>query len=169
MKTMKTKIKVRILCEKCRPELLKNGDWIDLRARENHYLHFPKVAEDGAILFKTKIIPLGVAMKLPDGFEAEIAPRSSTFKNWGILESNSSGKIDNSYCGNNDEWKMPVIAFKDTCIKEGDRICQFRLHLSQKATFLQKLKWLFSSGVELEFVDNLCSTDRGGFGSTGKN
>lgn len=107
-------------------------------------------------------------MQLPDGFEAIIIPRSSTFKHFGVVETNSVGLIDNSYCGNQDEWKLPVVALKAGEILAGERVCQFKIQLSQKATFKQKLKWLFSSGVEFEFVDNLCNTNRGGFGSTGK-
>lgn len=108
-------------------------------------------------------------MQLPDGFEAIIIPRSSMFKNYGIMENNSVGLIDNSYSGNEDEWKLPAVVLKDCDIKEGDRVCQFKIQLSQKATFKQKLKWLLSSGIKFEFVDTLTNVNRGGFGSTGKN
>lgn len=101
-------------------------------------------------------IPLGVAMMLPDGFEAHVAPRSSTFKNWGILQTNSVGIIDSSYCGDNDEWAMPVYATRDTTIEKGDRVCQFRLMEKQPV-------------VNFKRVDKLNAPDRGGFGSTGKN
>lgn len=114
------------------------------------------------------MVPLGVAMELPKGFEAIIIPRSSMFKTFGIMETNSVGLIDNSYCGNSDEWKLPAIAFREGCILPGDRVCQFKIQLSQKATIWQKLKWLVSSGIELVFVDTLNNVNRGGFGSTGR-
>lgn len=120
------------------------GDWIDLRAAEDVIL---KKGE-------FKIIALGVSMKLPEGYEAHIVPRSSTFKKWGIIQTNHMGVIDNSYSGNNDIWCMPVIAERDTEIKTNDRICQFRIVKKQP---------------EIEFVevDYLSGADRGGFGSTG--
>lgn len=122
------------------------GDWIDLRAAEDVTL---KAGEKA-------IISLGVSMKLPDGYEAHILPRSSTFKKWGIIQTNHMGVIDNSYSGNNDIWGMPVRAMEDTEIKVNDRICQFRIMKKQP---------------ELEFieVDHLDGADRGGFGSTGAN
>ena len=164
----KLKIKVRVLCEKCRPEIISKGEYIDLKARENHHYKGPSVDENGKVNIKSFMVPLGIAMQLPDGFEAVIIPRSSMYKNYGVMENNSIGLIDNTYCGNEDEWKLPVIAFKDGEIKAGERVCQFRIQLSQKATFKQKLNWLFSSGIELEYVDTLNNVNRGGFGSTGK-
>ena len=80
---------------------------------------------------------------------------------------NSQGVIDNAYSGNNDEWGLPLIAFGDTTIDKGERVCQFRIQLSQKATMWQKIKWLFSSSVKIEWVDTLDDVNRGGFGSTG--
>ena len=80
---------------------------------------------------------------------------------------NSEGVIDNSYCGDEDEWRFPAIAFRDTTINKGERICQFRIQLSQKATIWQKLRWLFSNKIELVSVDKLESINRGGFGTTG--
>lgn len=127
-------------------EKIAVGDWIDLRAAEDVTL---KAGEKA-------IISLGVSMKLPDGYEAHILPRSSTFKKWGIIQTNHMGVIDNSYSGNNDIWGMPVRAMEDTEIKVNDRICQFRIMKKQP---------------ELEFVevDHLDGADRGGFGSTGAN
>jgi dUTP pyrophosphatase len=93
--------------------------------------------------------------------------RSSTPKKFGVITANSEGVIDNTYCGNNDEWKYPALAIKDTTINEGDRICQFRIQLSQKATVWQKLKWLLSSGVKIVEVESLSGANRNGFGSTG--
>lgn len=125
-------------------EKINIGDWIDLRAAETVILN------EGDF----KIISLGVSMKLPDGYEAHIVPRSSTFKKWGILQTNSCGVIDNSYSGNNDIWGMPVIAMRDTVINKGDRICQFRIVERQPT-------------IEFEEVEFLSDKDRGGFGSTG--
>jgi len=123
---------------------LAKGDWIDLCSNETKELKKGEFA----------LIHLGVGMKLPDGFEAHLAPRSSTFKKWHILQTNSVGVIDNSYSGDNDEWMMPVYATEDTKIERGDRICQFRIMERQ-------------SEVSLVTVEHLDETDRGGFGSSG--
>lgn len=121
------------------------SDWIDLRAAETVTL---KAGE-------FRLIPLGVAMKLPAGYEAHVVPRSSTFKHYGVLQANSMGIIDESYCGSNDQWMFPAYATRDTVIQANDRICQFRIMAHQpKLTFLP--------------CDALEDTDRGGFGSTGK-
>lgn len=121
------------------------SDWIDLRAAEDVNL---KAGE-------FKLIPLGVAMQLPDGYEAHILPRSSTFKNFGIIQTNHMGVIDESYCGDNDQWFFPAYALRDTVIHLNDRICQFRIMEHQpRLTF-----------TETELLGN---TDRGGFGSTGR-
>jgi len=129
-----------------RIEKLEVGDWIDLRAAEDVTLKQGEFA----------LIPLGVAMELPRGYEAHIAPRSSTFKYWGIIQVNSVGVIDESFNGNNDEWKLPVLAMRDTEIKKGDRITQFRI--------MRKMP-----KVEFVEVESLGNSDRGGFGHTGKN
>lgn len=171
---MKLKIKVKTFGSIILPNIISKGDWIDLSAKETISYKGPhsetlkqvnneKIRE---VVFDARMIPLGVAMKLPKGFEAIVLPRSSTFKNRGIIMANSQGVIDNSYCGNNDEWKFPMIAFRDGVIEEGSRIAQFRIQLSQKASMWSKLKWLFSSGIELVKVKELDSKDRGGFGST---
>ena len=120
------------------------SDWIDLHAAEDVTL---KAGE-------FRLIPLGVAIALPEGYEAHIVPRSSTFKNYGILQTNSMGVVDCSYCGDNDQWRMPVYATRDVTIPKGARICQFRIVENQPA--LQFLK-----------VETLGGPDRGGFGSTG--
>lgn len=125
-------------------EKINKGDWIDLRAAERIEL---KAGE-------FKLIPLGVGMILPEGYEANIVPRSSTFKKWGIIQTNSFAVIDNSYSGDNDQWFYPVYATRDTVIEKNDRICQFRLNEIQKP-------------VTFEVVKRLNDTDRGGFGSTG--
>ena len=125
---------------------ITRGDWIDLRSAETIELK----AGD------FKLIPLGVAMQLPEGYEAHIAPRSSTFKNWGILQTNSIGIIDNSYCGDNDQWLMPVYATRDAIINQNDRVCQFRIVANQPS-------------IEFTEVASLDNQGRGGFGSTGVN
>ena len=122
------------------------GDWIDLRAAETVAMNTGDF----------KLISLGVSMKLPEGYEAHVVPRSSTFKKWGVLQTNSMGIIDNSYSGTNDIWRFPALAMRDTVINKNDRICQFRIVKRQPT-------------VEFEEVDTLDSVDRGGFGSTGAN
>ena len=122
----------------------EKSDWIDLRTREKIEL------KKGEFY----MIPLGVAMKLPEGYEAIIVPRSSSFIKWGIIQTNSMGVIDETYCGDEDEWKMPVLATKDAVIEKYDRICQFRLLKHQESIDF----------IEKEFLDSI---SRGGFGSTG--
>lgn len=128
-----------------RLKMTEKGDWIDLYCAETMTLH----AGDFAL------VPLGVSMQLPEGYEARTAPRSSTFKRWGLLQANSVGIIDNSYCGTNDEWKLPVYATRDTVLEKGDRICQFRIFEIQPP-------------IEFEECQTLSAVDRGGFGSTGR-
>lgn len=160
---MKLKIKVKELTEGCMPNIIEKGDWIDLICAEDMKLNITTLEDNPDV----KYIPLGVAIQLPKGFEAIVAPRSSTPSRFGIMCANSFGVIDNCYCGNTDEWKFPAVAIRPTSIIQGSRVCQFRIQLSQKATWWQKLKWLFSSGVKLVKVDNLQENSRGGFGSTG--
>ena len=165
----------------CFPVELANGEWFDLTLAEDvkhsapyaRTLHKKKTDKDDVerfrdVSFNYTMLPLGVAMEIPKGYEAHIAPRSSTFKHWGILETNGFGIIDNSYKSDKDEWKMPVVATRNITIPKGTRICQFRIQLSQKATMWQKIKWLFSSHVKLVKVLSLNNPERGGFGSTGK-
>lgn len=120
------------------------SDWIDLRAAEDVAL---KAGE-------FKLIPLGVAMKLPQGYEAHVVPRSSTFKNFGIIQTNHCGIIDESYCGDNDQWYFPAYALRDTEIHVNDRICQFRIMEHQPT-------------IQFEETEKLTGADRGGIGSTG--
>lgn len=125
---------------------IEKGDWIDLRAAEDTIL---KAGE-------FKLIPLGVAMELPRGYEAHIVPRSSTYKKFGIIQTNHQAVIDESYCGDNDQWLYPAYALRDTEIHKGDRICQFRIMEKQpEITFTE--------------VAMLGNEDRGGIGSTGVN
>lgn len=172
---MKQIIKVKVLTEGCLPVISEDGDWIDLRAAEDVHLDGPyavartrKGGESSRrVVFATKNIPLGIAMELPAGMEGNSAPRSSSNKKFNILQVNSPGVIDHPYCGEDDQWHMPVMATGEVNIQKGDRICQFRIHLSQKATFWQKLKWLFSSGIKIEVVDSLGNSNRGGLGHSG--
>ena len=120
------------------------SDWIDLR-----------VAEE--VEFKAgefKLINLGISMKLPEGYEAHVAPRSSTFKNFGLLQVNSIGIIDNSYSADEDIWRWPALATRDTVVHVNDRICQFRIVKNQPK-------------IEFMEVEHLDGPSRGGFGSTG--
>lgn len=121
------------------------GDWIDLRSAIDIHM----------IRGQFELIPLGIGMILPDGYEAHIAPRSSTFANFGILQTNGLGIVDNSYSGDDDQWMMPVLALRDTRITKGDRICQFRI--------VQKMP-----AITIQETEHLNLVSRKGFGSTGK-
>lgn len=140
------KIKIKYFDEDIdKIEKISKGDWIDLRSAET--IHLKKG--------EFRLIPLGVGMKLPDGYEANIVPRSSTYKNFKILQTNCFAVIDNSYSEDADEWKLPVIAMDATVIHKNDRICQFRINKIQPE-------------IEFEEVERLDETNRGGFGSTGR-
>ena len=169
------KIKVKLFNKNCKFESIKKGEWIDLRSAVTCQLISPfantlnSKRDKRNVEFDDYKIPLGIGMQLPKGFEAWIEPRSGTFNNFGIILANQKGIIDSSYSGPNDQWSFQAIAFRDTVINEGERICQFRIALSQKATIWQKIKWLFTNKIEFEFVDDYEGVDRGGFGSTGVN
>lgn len=156
------------------PKIVKKGDWIDLRSSKAVVLNAPQAGtlkgntiKHRDVISDVTYIPLGVSMQLPDGFEAIVAPRSSTAEKMGIVLANGIGIIDNSYKGENDQWKFPAITLRKTSIAQNTRLCQFRVQLNQKATIWQKLKWLLSSSIELVEVDSLNNSDRNGFGSTG--
>lgn len=138
-------IRIKYLRDIQKIERFNVGDWIDLRAAENLSLQAGEF----------KLIPLGVAMELPRGYEALVAPRSSTFKKLGVMLANSIGIIDESYKGDNDEWHFPAYAVKDTIIHKNERICQFRIIQHQPM-------------IHLLEVDSLGNEDRGGIGSTGR-
>jgi dUTP pyrophosphatase len=144
--SMKT-IKIKYFSDKIEKLTYIDGksDWIDLRAAEEVEL------KKGDF----RLIKLGVGMQLPEGYEAHIVPRSSTFKNFGILQTNHMGVIDESYCGDNDQWMFPALAVRDTVIHVNDRICQFRIMEHQPQ-------------IVFEETETLSEVDRGGFGSTGK-
>ena len=171
---MKLKIKVKVLTDGCMPVVMDKGDLIDLRAAENYKFHAPQAGVQYQrdkvkyrdVKFDEQVIRLGVAMELPKGMMAKLKGRSSLTKKHGIVMA-CSGEIDNSYCGNNDEWLFRVFAIREGKIDALDRICQFEIVPSQKATIWQKIKWLLSSGIELVEVDSLNNEDRDGFGSTG--
>lgn len=137
-------IKIKYFTDIEHIEKISQGDWIDLRAAETVSLSKGEF----------KLISLGVGMILPDGYEAHIVPRSSTFKKFYIIQTNHMGIIDNSYCGEQDEWKFPALAVEDTIINKNDRICQFRIVKKQPE-------------IVFEQVEKLSDTSRGGFGSTG--
>jgi len=141
-------IKVKYLSDTIDPIGYVEGEksnWIDLRASKDTNLKAEQYA----------MIPLGVAMQLPDGYEALVVPRSSTFKKYGIIQTNGIGIIDELYCGDNDQWHMPVYATRDATISANERICQFRVIEHQP-------------NIEFEQVEHLENSDRGGFGSTGR-
>ena len=138
-------IRVKYLRDITPFEQTGNSDWIDLRCAED--IHMKKG--------EYRCIPLGVAMQLPEGYEALVIPRSSTFKNWKIIQTNHCGLIDNSYCGDEDEWMFPAYAMEDTFIEKNSRICQFRIQRSMPR-------------IDLITVDKLDDVSRGGFGTSGK-
>lgn len=138
-------IKIKYFRNVQKIEKLEVGDWIDLRAAEDVDM---KAGE-------YKMFPLGVAMQLPKGYEAIVAPRSSTFKKYSIILVNSFGIIDESFCGDNDEWQYLAYAMRDTHIPKNERICQFRIVKHQPE-------------IELIEVEELGNQDRGGIGSTGR-
>jgi len=137
-------IKIKYFADIDPIEQKEGSDWIDLRTAEDTYMY----------MLAYHHIPLGVAMELPEGYEAVVIPRSSTFKNWSIIQANSCGLIDESYCGDNDQWMFPAIALRDTFIPKNTRICQFRIQKKQPK-------------INFETVEVLGNKDRKGFGSTG--
>ena len=139
------RIKIKYFADIQKIEKITQGDWIDLRAAADVTLKKDEMS----------IIPLGVGMILPEGYEALVVPRSSTPKKFGVICANSMGIIDNSYSGNTDEWKFPAIAIRDTAIRKGDRIAQFRIIKNQPP-------------IIFEEVEQLNEKSRGGFGSTGR-
>ena len=165
------KIKIKII-DKSLPliSIMKKGDWIDLYTREDVSLKAPQAGVQYQkenqkfrdVKFDNCLLNLNVCMSIPKGYEAVIVPRSSTFKNYKIIQTNHFGVIDNSFNGDTDEWKMPILAIEKTIIPAGTRICQFRIQLSQFATFWQKLRWLFWNGkIEFVEVDSLNNEQRG--------
>jgi dUTP pyrophosphatase len=124
---------------------IDKGNWIDLKANETIKYNANEF----------HMLKLGVAMQLPEGYEANIVPRSSTYKHYGIVQTNSYGVIDESYCGDNDQWRFPFYSLREGVINKGDRVCQFRINEVM-------------GKIEFQVVDHLGNEDRNGFGSTGK-
>lgn len=176
-------IKVLELTENCFPVNFEIGDWVDLCTSEDITLKAPQAnkmhirnkskkdlpeVRTRDVDFDFTYIPLGVCIEVPKGYESILVPRSSTFKRYGLIQTNSIGVIDQTFSSDKDEWKLPVIATRSITIPKGTRIAQFRVQLSQKATVWQKLKWIFSRPIKLQKVSTLNNKVRGGFGSTGK-
>lgn len=136
-------VKIKYLPNSPHLEMSEKGDWVDLYTYEDVTLNAGE----------STIISLGVSMQLPRGYEAHVAPRSSTFKRWGIIQTNSVGVIDSSFSGDGDVWGMPVYATQPVIIPKGTRLCQFRIIESQPTLVFKEVSHL--------------GADRGGFGSTG--
>lgn len=159
---MKIKLYVKLHNDRCK--LVSYGNWIDLRSSETVTLK----------KFESKLIDLGVSMKMPKYFQGNIVPRSGTYKNFKLIQTNHYGVVDGptrltpGYSGNDDRWKFSALSFEETTINEGERICQFEIKPTMFAPFWVKLKWLFSNGIKIIYVDDLRSENRGGFGTTGK-
>lgn len=139
-------VKVRYISDKIEKLRYIDGksDWVDLRSAEDVDM---KAGE-------SRLIRLGIAVQLPEGYEAHIVPRSSTFRNFGLIQTNHMGVVDNSYCGDSDEWMVPVMAVRDTHISVNDRIAQFRIMQNQPKLCFEE-------------TEHLSGKDRGGFGTTG--
>lgn len=143
------KIKIKYFDGATKLKKISKGNWIDVYANKDIFVP----VNDRAM------VPLGFALELPQGWEGHLAPRSSTFKTWGIIQTNSVGVVDDTYIGDNDQWHMPVYCLKakeenGTWIKKGDKIGQFRI-----MEVMPEIEF-----EEVEFFNNI---DRGGFGSTG--
>ena len=157
---MKLKVRYMRTCNIAGLEVTQKGEWVDLHLAEDVTL---KKGE-------YKLLPLGIRMELPEGFEAHIVARSSTPGKYKILQANAFGVIDSTYKGPKDQWRMPVLAFEDTEIKKHTRICQFRIMPSQFASSHVKYTWMLYDGVEFVEEEWLEGNEksRGGFGSTGE-
>lgn len=159
---MKIKLHVKLHNKYCK--LVSFGNWIDLKSSETLTLKKNEY----------KLIDLGVSIKLPKYYQGNIVPRSGTFKNFKLIQTNHYGVVDgptnydSGYSGNGDRWKFSALAMEDTNINVGDRVCQFEIRPTMLAPFWVKIKWLFSNGIKIIYVDDLGSKNRGGFGTTGK-
>ena len=174
---MKLKIKIKLFKNEegkpyvSFPKVVKCGDWIDLRSSKEVVLDAPQAGtlkghdvKHRDVTSEVTYIPLGLAMQMPEGYEAIMAARSSAPKKLGIMQANGIGIIDNSYCSDKDEWMFPAVPLRKTSIAVNTRLCQVRFQLSQKATVWQKIKWFFTSGIEFIEVDTLDNNVRGGLG-----
>jgi len=155
-------MKIKIKYHSNSSKLESHGNWIDLSSSED--ISFKK--------FENKLIPLGVSIGLPKYFQGNIVPRSGTFKKYKLIQANHYGVVDGpdkislGYTGTNDIWMFNAIAFEDTKVSKGDRICQFEIRPTMNAPWWLKLKWLFINNIEFIEVEELNNVDRGGFGST---
>ncbi|MDT8719275.1 deoxyuridine 5'-triphosphate nucleotidohydrolase [Clostridium sp. 19966] len=152
------KIRIKYFEGATKLKKIEKGNWIDVYSNKDVFVKLGERA----------MIPLGFALELPQGWEAHLAPRSSTFKTWGIIQTNSVGVVDDTYIGDNDQWHMPAFCLQGkhveknsegieeagTWIRKGDKIGQFRIMEVMPA-------------IEFEEVDSFGNADRGGFGSTG--
>lgn len=167
------KVKVKCFKNQYLPEQIDKGDWVDLRTNEEVHLNGPyanilsKNRKQRDVVFENQLIHIGIAMQLPKGYEVVVLPRSSTFNKYGVILANSQGVIDNTYCGDDDEWLFHAIALRKCDIQCYDRIAQFKIQLSQFATPWQKIKWLFTRKIQFVKVNSLDNENRGGIGSTG--
>ena len=152
-----------------------HGNWYDLRATETVTMSAPHLIENGKLEFDHKMIKLNLTIDLPKWYELQILPRSSTYKEWGLIMVNSEGIIDgedndnSGFNGDNDVVRFNATAFKNTMISKGDRIAQFKIVLNQKAPWYIKIKDLFYSGFKFDVVDILHNKNRGGIGTSGRN
>lgn len=163
------KIKIKYNNKSCQFSAIKKGEYIDLKASKNIELPSPYFDTTiGKIVFPKALVPLGFCMELPKYFEANLVSRSSTLNRYGCIAANGIGIIDSTYSGDEDEWKYSALAIDKVDIREGDRICQFRIQPSQFAPWWVKVKWLFTNKIEFIEVNYLKNVNRGGFGSTNK-
>ncbi|MBI6038030.1 dUTP diphosphatase [Clostridium perfringens] len=150
-------IRIKYFDKATKLKKITKGNWIDVYANKDVFVKCGERA----------MVPLGFALELPEGWEGHLAPRSSTFKTWGIIQTNSVGVVDDTYIGDNDQWHMPVYCLqgkdlesedgeeiKGTWIRKGDKIGQFRIMEVMPE-------------IEFEEVDSFGNEDRGGFGTTG--
>ena len=165
---MKLVVNYRSVDPSIKPVITDKGEWIDLMAAENVDFAAPHNAYNTRITeYDAKKVSLGIAMSLPKGIEAVILPRSSLYGNKGVTLVNSQGVIDSSYSGDNDIWSAYLKADRASTILVGERIVQFRLQPSQRASIWTKIKWLFVSKIEFNKVEYLNNPDRGGYGVSG--
>lgn len=172
----KIQVKIKYLypfSEDKKLKIIPEGDGIDVRSAIDYKPTPPYIDHRRDVIFDFALIPLGFCLELPPGFKADLKPRSGSFKKWGFVQTNSPGLIDFEYNSDTDEWKLPCLFLKEGTegpIKVGDRIGQFEIILSQKATSEQKKLYMESDGFEFVEVEHLEGSPRGGFGEcTGTN
>jgi len=152
----------------CEPQVNENGDWIDLKADKVYEFLPPMATKVPIVEFSEHTVDTKVVLILPKGFSTDVVSRSSVGTKLGLQLMNSFGAIDNSYCGQKDTIKASFRAYKHCIVNPGDRLIQFRVILSQFSSFSAKMKWLFSSGIELIKIDVNNNSNRGGYGTSGR-